>query len=160
MISLPWTMARLRRIALNVVAIGLASLSLGASSQEIKIVLSGNQEIPPVTTTGVGNRHRSPSTRTKTVTGNATIAGMAVTVAHIHEGAAGTNGPIIIPLVRTADNVWSVPPGARLTRFAIRELQGGQSLFQHPQRGSPQRRDPRPDQAVTGARRGPRAVIR
>jgi len=28
---------------------------------------------------------------------------------------AGPNGPVIVSLTRTAANVWSVPPGARLT---------------------------------------------
>ena len=126
MISLPWTMARLRRIALNVVAIGLASLSVGASSQELKIVLSGSHEIPPVMTTASGTASITVNAD-KSVTGNATIAGMAVTVAHIHEGAAGTNGPIIIlPLVKTADNVWSVPPGARLSDAQYESSHSGQ----------------------------------
>ena len=65
----------------------------------------------------------------KTVTGNATIAGMAVTVAHIHEATAGTNGAIIIPLVKTADNVWSLPPGARLSDSQYESYKAGKLYF-------------------------------
>jgi hypothetical protein len=36
-------------------------------------------------------------------------------MAHIHEAAMGKNGPIIVPLTKTDDNTWSVPPGAKLT---------------------------------------------
>jgi hypothetical protein len=35
--------------------------------------------------------------------------------AHIHVGSAGKNGPVIIPLTKTGDGVWSVPGGAKLT---------------------------------------------
>ncbi len=127
MIALPW-MARLRRIALNALAIGLASLAMGASSEELKVVLSGSQEIPPVTTAASGTATITVNAD-KTVTGNATIAGMAVTVAHIHEAAAGTNGAIIIPLVKTADNVWSLPPGARLSDSQYESYKAGKLYF-------------------------------
>ncbi|MEK6243996.1 MAG: CHRD domain-containing protein [Pseudomonadota bacterium] len=42
-------------------------------------------------------------------------AGLSGAAAHIHQGARGQNGPIQIGLVRTGENVWSVPAGARLT---------------------------------------------
>jgi hypothetical protein len=29
-------------------------------------------------------------------------------------GNAGKNGPVIVPLKKTSDNVWSEPPGAKL----------------------------------------------
>jgi len=126
--SRPWSTGRMRCVAVNLLVIGLASLSMDASSQELKIVLSGSQEIPPVTTTASGTASIAVNAD-KSVTGNATIAGMAVTVAHIHEGAAGTNGPIILPLVKTADNVWSVPPGARLSDSQYESYKAGNLYF-------------------------------
>jgi hypothetical protein len=126
--SLPRTMARMRRMVLNLVAIWLASQAMGASGQELKIVLSGSQEIPPVTTTASGTASITVNAD-KSVIGSATIAGMAVTVAHIHEGAAGTNGPIILPLVKSADNVWSVPPGARLSDAQYESYKAGNLYF-------------------------------
>ena len=70
--------------------------------------LSGSQEVPPVNTQASG-----VSTITvigdKTVTGNVQTTGITGTVAHIHMGPSGQNGPVIIPLVKSGDNTWSVP---------------------------------------------------
>ena len=40
---------------------------------------------------------------------------MTTVAAHIHIGAAGVNGPIIVPLANTAVDVWSVPANTRLS---------------------------------------------
>ena len=40
---------------------------------------------------------------------------MEATAAHIHQGARGQNGPVIIPLTKSSDNTWSVPPDAKFT---------------------------------------------
>jgi hypothetical protein len=54
---------------------------------------------------------------------------MSVTVAHIHEAVAGANGPIVVPLIKTADNVWSVPPGTRLTDAQYESYKAGNLYF-------------------------------
>jgi hypothetical protein len=36
-------------------------------------------------------------------------------MAHIHLAAPGKNGPPIIALIKTSENTWSVPDGAKLT---------------------------------------------
>ena len=35
----------------------------------------------------------------RSVTVNITVSGMTPTAAHIHQGAAGANGPVIVPLL-------------------------------------------------------------
>src|SRR6266542_3331964 len=65
------------------------------------VVLSGGQEVPPASSSA-------------SVSGSVTTTGIAGTAAHIHLAAPGRNGPVIVPLNKTGDNVWSVPPGIRL----------------------------------------------
>ena len=80
----------------------------------VKVTLSGAQEVPPVTTAASGSGTITIGTD-MSVSGSVTTTGVIALVAHIHVGSAGKNGPIIIPLTKTADNTWSVPAGAKLT---------------------------------------------
>jgi len=50
----------------------------------------------------------------RSVSGSVTTSGVAGAAAHIHLAAPGQNGPVIVPLNKTGDNVWSVPPAIRL----------------------------------------------
>jgi CHRD domain-containing protein len=126
--SVPRTVGRAQRIAIDVFAVLLYAYAICASSQEIKVALSGNQEIPPVATSASGTGTITVNAD-RSVIGNATITGMSVTVAHIHEAVAGTNGSIVVPLIRTGDNVWSVPPGARLTDAQYESYKAGNLYF-------------------------------
>ena len=98
------------------------------SSDEIKVVLSGGQEIPPVTTSGSGVATISVGAD-QSVRGSVTVTGMSPTVAHIHMAPAGTSGPIVIPLVQTADNVWSIPEGAKLTDAQYESYKAGNLYY-------------------------------
>jgi hypothetical protein len=40
---------------------------------------------------------------------------MTGTVAEIHQGAPGQNGPVIVSLIRTDDHTWSIPIDTTLT---------------------------------------------
>ena len=103
-----------RWVIVAATALVFVGFSLSVSSDELKVVLSGDQEIPPVTTSASGTGTISVAAD-KSVRGSVTVTGVSPTAAHIHEAPAGKNGPIIIPLLKTADNVWSVPEGAKLT---------------------------------------------
>jgi len=126
--SMPWKAQHARHVAMNVFAVLLITYAIGASSQEVKVALSGNQEIPPVTTSASGTGTITVNAD-RTVAGNVTITGMSATVAHIHEAAAGANGLIVIPLIRTADNQWSLPPGTRLTEPQYESFKAGKLYF-------------------------------
>lgn len=79
------------------------------------VTLSGDQEVPPVTTPGSGSGTITVK-EDKSVSGSVTIKGFTAAAAHIHTGAAGRNGPVIIPLTKSSDgNTWSVPEGKKLT---------------------------------------------
>jgi CHRD domain len=91
----------------------LASTNLYAQ-QPMSISLTGDAEVPPVTTSakGTGQITVLPD---RTVSGSIKVAGLVPTMAHIHEGAVGKNGPPIITLTQTGDDSFAVPAGARLT---------------------------------------------
>ena len=98
--------------AAALLAAGCAQMSSPAPSGA-NVILNGNQEVPPVSTAGTG----SGIIRVlmdRSVSGSVMTSGVAGTAAHIHLGAPGENGPVIIPLNRTADNTWSVPASIRL----------------------------------------------
>lgn len=87
--------------------------------------ITGAQEVPPVTTSASG-------TGTVTVAGDRTVSGKfklengsQMTAAHIHEGAPGANGPVIIPLRKVADNEWEVPPGSKLSEGQYENYKAG-----------------------------------
>ena len=79
------------------------------------VTLSGAEEAPPVKTAGSGSGTITVKDD-KSVSGSVTITGFTATAAHIHTGAAGRNGPVIVPLTKSSDgNTWSVSAGAKLT---------------------------------------------
>jgi len=77
------------------------------------VTLSGSQEVPPVSTAATGSGTISVL-MDRSVSGTVTTSGVAGAAAHIHLAAPGQNGPVIVPLNKTGDNTWSVPPAIRL----------------------------------------------
>ena len=79
------------------------------------VTLSGAEEVPPVTTSASGSGTITVKDD-KSVSGSVKTSGVAATAAHIHMGAAGRNGPVIVPLTKGSDgSTWSVRAGAKLT---------------------------------------------
>lgn len=103
----------------------LAIFAGTAGAEEITVKLTGDAEVPPVTTkaSGSGKITVNPD---MTVAGKVTTSGVAATMAHIHQGAAGTNGPVLIPLSKDGDNAWTVPAGAKLTDAQYQAFKTGQ----------------------------------
>ncbi|HEY7166408.1 MAG TPA: CHRD domain-containing protein, partial [Candidatus Binatia bacterium] len=84
-----------------------------------------DQEVPPVKTSATGSGTITIGAD-ESVSGSITTKGIEGTAAHIHEGAPGKNGPVIIPLTKGSDNVtWSVPAGAKLTEIQHENLNAG-----------------------------------
>jgi CHRD domain len=89
-----------------------------------QITLSGSNEVPPVTTTASGTAMVAiDADRSVKVTVTAT--GMTATASHIHEGAAGANGPVIVPFTKTGDNTFASPDGAKLTEAQYASYKAG-----------------------------------
>jgi hypothetical protein len=87
-----------------------ASAEMGMSS----LALSGAQEVPPVSS-GASGKSTIKVGEDRSVHGRVVVNGMAPTAAHIHSGAPGINGPVVLPLTKTDDNTFVAPPNAKLT---------------------------------------------
>ncbi|MDP9107898.1 MAG: CHRD domain-containing protein [Pseudomonadota bacterium] len=88
------------------------------------VKLTGAQEVPPVTTMAAGTGAIVVGAD-KSVSGSVTTTGIAGTAAHIHQGAMGVNGGVVVPLTKTGDTTWSVPAGAKLTDEQYSAYQAG-----------------------------------
>jgi hypothetical protein len=110
-------------VASLVLAAMAACTSMGASAQAQ--ALSGDQEVPPVSTSasGSGTIAVAPD---GAVSGSVKTTGVAGTMAHIHMAAPGKNGPVIVPLVKSGDGEWSVPPGSKLNADQMKAYQAGE----------------------------------
>ena len=95
-----------------------------ASAQQVKVTLSGDQEVPSVKTAGAGSGAISVAAD-KSVSESVTTTDVAGTMAHIHEAAPGKNGPVVIPLSKSGDSTWSVPAGAKLTDAQLSSFKAG-----------------------------------
>ena len=105
------------RSTLAIVALIAGTLAGGigfATAGEIKVNLSGDQEVPPVQTSASGSGTITVEDD-RSVKGKITTSDLKGIGAHIHEGAVGKNGPDIITLKKSSDNEWSVPDDAKLT---------------------------------------------
>lgn len=77
-------------------------------------MLSGSEEVPPVQTSASGTSSIMIADN-GAVSGSVDTKGVEGTMAHIHSGAMGKNGPPIITLEKGSDGKWMVPSGAKLT---------------------------------------------
>jgi hypothetical protein len=111
------------KIAFAVAAV-LATLAGAAAAKDIDARLTGAQEVPPVQTTASGTAHFDVKDDLS-VSGSVKTQGIKGIAAHIHEGAAGKNGPVAVPLVANGDNEWVVAKGAKLTAAQMDELKSG-----------------------------------
>lgn len=118
------TIRRKSAVALASAAIA-GFLSVGATfAADVKVKLSGDQEVPPVQTQASGNGTITVNDD-KSVSGSVTTTGIKATAAHIHQAAAGKNGPVAIPLEKKSDTEFAVPAGAKLTEEQYKALKAG-----------------------------------
>lgn len=117
--------ARLAVLASLALALAAGCASMGGGGGGVSVNLSGGQEVPPVTTQASGSGTITVGAD-KSVSGSVTTTGVAGLAAHIHVGSAGKNGPVIIPLTKSADgSTWSVPAGAKLTDAQYESYKAG-----------------------------------
>ena len=110
-------MSQIQRWTRKSVLVGAFALIAGCASMgggDVAVTMTGAEQVPPVKTAASG----SGSVRVGeagAVSGSFRTQNIAPTAAHIHEGAAGQNGPVVVTLRKTGDNDWVVPDGAKFT---------------------------------------------
>jgi hypothetical protein len=120
----------MRRNALFVsIAIGLLFVS-NLSAQTLGAVLTSSQETPPCAGTGFGNATVTFDAVQQNINVTITVSGLGspITLSHIHEGPAGTSGPV---------RVGFVPPnsftnGVMTGTFAVPDPALVQRILQNP----------------------------
>ena len=110
------------RIAIAVTA--WVAFGAAASASTISVKLSGAQEVPAVTTTASGTGEFTVNDD-MSISGTVKTTGIKGIAAHIHEGAAGVNGGVAVPLTMKGENEWTVPDGAKLTGAQLQALKAG-----------------------------------
>lgn len=77
----------------------------------------GAQEVPANASAATGRALLTYDPRTRAIDGNFMVSGMTATIAHIHQAAAGSNGPVAVALTETApgSGTWAVPAATVLT---------------------------------------------
>ncbi|HWZ71280.1 MAG TPA: CHRD domain-containing protein [Casimicrobiaceae bacterium] len=105
-----------KRIAAALLSSGLAVIaacwSMAAMSETV--TLAGSNEVPAVTTSATGTGTVTIGAD-RSVKASITAKDMTATASHIHMGAAGANGPVIVPFTKSGDNAFSAAPDAKLT---------------------------------------------
>jgi hypothetical protein len=106
---------------------GGALAAATAIAMDVKVHLSGANEVPPVTTAASGDGTISIADD-GAVSGSVTTKGIQATAAHIHLGAAGKNGPVVVPFTKDGDT-FKAPPGAKLDAAQMKAFKAGDLYF-------------------------------
>jgi hypothetical protein len=101
------------------------ALSLSARAEDVKVTLTGAEEVPAVMTDAKGEGTITIA-KDLSVTGHVKTTGIEGVAAHIHLAEAGKNGPPVITLTKGADGSWSTPEGAKLTEDQYKAFKAGQ----------------------------------
>ena len=101
-----------------------AGLAFGA---DVKVSLSGANEVPPVTTSATGDGTITVADD-GAVSGSVTTKGVQGTAAHIHMGAAGKNGPVVVPFTKEGDT-YKAAAGAKLNPDQLKAFKAGELYF-------------------------------
>jgi hypothetical protein len=105
----------------------------GQLTQQLRFgALSGANEVPPVTSTASATGVLALDPTTNLVSGFVKTSGIAGTVAHVHEAAAGVNGSVIVPLTETpaGSGLWVVSASqAPLTATQVASFNAGNLYF-------------------------------
>jgi len=110
----------------------IAAFALGACAGmgggSMSVPMSGSQEVPPTNVSGSGTGTITVGSDCA-VNASITTQGVNGIAAHIHEGAAGANGPVIVPMKKQGDNQWVTDAGAKFTPSQCDAYKAGRTYF-------------------------------
>ena len=124
-------MSKLKMAVTGLAALALASCATYSDnmpswmpgSSAIGVKLTPAEEVPPASSQGSGSGSIRVS-EDGSVSGSVSTTGVQGTMAHIHQGAKGMNGPVIVPLTKSGDT-YTVPAGAKLNASQMQALKAG-----------------------------------
>ncbi|HUH36730.1 MAG TPA: CHRD domain-containing protein [Spongiibacteraceae bacterium] len=111
------------RTTFLIALLSLSAASLAAAT-EVRVELSGAQEVPVVETQAKGKATLKVDAD-GTIRGVVTTSNVDGTMAHIHQAPAGQNGGVVVPLQKAEDGDWTVPDNAQLNAEQMQQLQAG-----------------------------------
>ena len=111
-------------LAAGALTVVTACTSMQQTVYSQSVALSGANEVPAVTSAAAGTGTVTINAD-RTVAASITVTGMNATASHIHEAAAGANGPVIVPFTKTGDNAFAAPAGAVLTESQYASYKAG-----------------------------------
>jgi len=87
--------------------------------------LSGDNMSPTVATSakGYATINVGPD---KSITGTVNTSGIVGIGVHIHSGASGDSGPVVVTLTRTGEDLWSIPAGMVLNDAQFASYNAGE----------------------------------
>lgn len=93
----------------------------------INVTLTPDEVFPRPQSTASGTGQLVFDLSNGAVTGGVNVTGVTATAAHIHDGFAGSSGPVIIPFVQSASDAsrWEPATGSVLTADQIADLLNG-----------------------------------
>jgi hypothetical protein len=107
---------------LALAACGTMSSMMGGGKTS-RVQLTGAEEVPPVSTSANGEGSFTVGSN-GSVKGSVTTTGVQGTAAHLHQGAKGQNGPVILPLTKNGDT-YTAPDGAKLNEAQMSAYKAG-----------------------------------
>lgn len=111
--------------SISAVAVAAALALSGALALAADAKLTGASEVPPVDTSATGEAAITIAAD-GSVAGSIKTTGIEGTMAHIHLGAMGKNGGVIVPLAKGPDGSWTVPAGAKLSAEQLASYKAGE----------------------------------
>jgi hypothetical protein len=97
------------------------------NNRTYSVNVSEAEELPGTSSTATGAASLGVNVATGAMSGTLTLAGISATAAHVHDGFAGQNGPVIVGLTESATTpgTWQLPANATLTAAQVQKLLAG-----------------------------------